>query len=188
MAADFTAIANQAEADLNTYQSKTGAARSQGLDEAGVNSMAEKKFEGRGAQVNYGDELSTSGSFNKRIPPSEGGVLDDRGRQSKGEHFDDTERSLDKLNQPSKHTATNDNNVVPDARVSPVSGRGGQDDIATKGQKAQVSNVGANPPGPGGGSVYKGRQHDRESVPDRNPAQGYIQPESAVEASRETRQ
>ncbi|KAM3505198.1 hypothetical protein MY10362_003086 [Beauveria mimosiformis] len=186
MAPDFTAIANQAEADLNTYQSKTGAARPQGLDEAGVNSMAENKFEGRGAQVKYRDELSTGGSFNKRIPPSEGGVLDDRGRQSKGEQFDDTARSLDKLNQPSKHTATNDNDGVP-ARVPPVSGRGGQDDIATKGQKAQISNVGTNPPGPGG-SVYKGKQHDPESVPDRNSAQGYIQPDSAVEASRETRQ
>ncbi len=84
MAPDFTAIAHQAEADLNTYQAKTGAARPQGLDQAGVNSMAEKKFEDRGAQINQGDELSTSGSFNKRIPPSEGGVLDDRGRYVAG--------------------------------------------------------------------------------------------------------
>ncbi|KAJ3485396.1 hypothetical protein NLG97_g6825 [Lecanicillium saksenae] len=186
MAPDFTAIANQAEADLNTYQSKTGEARPQGLDEAGVNSMAEKKFEDRGAQINYGDEISTSGSFNKRIPPSEGGVLDDRGRQSKGEQFDDTKRSLDKLNQPSKHTATNDNDVVP-AKVPPVSGLGGQDDIATRGQKAQISNVGTNPPG-SGGSVYKGKHYDPDSVPDPNSAEGYIAPESAVEASRETRQ
>lgn len=80
MAPDFTAIANQAEADLNTYQAKTGAARAQGLDQAGINSMAEKKFEDRGAQVTQGDELSTNASFNKRIPPSEGGVLDDKGR------------------------------------------------------------------------------------------------------------
>lgn len=55
MAPDFTAIANQAEADLNTYQAKTGAARAQGLDQAGINSMAEKKFEDRGAQVTRGD-------------------------------------------------------------------------------------------------------------------------------------
>ncbi|OAA39628.1 hypothetical protein BBO_06605 [Beauveria brongniartii RCEF 3172] len=108
-------------------------------------------------------------------------------KQSKGEQFDDTKRSLDKLNQPSKHTATNDNDLVP-ARVPPVSGGGGgQGDITTKGQKAQISNVGTNPPGPGG-SVYKGKQYDPESVPDRNSAQGYIQPDTAVEASRETRQ
>ncbi|KAJ4158119.1 uncharacterized protein LMH87_008659 [Akanthomyces muscarius] len=186
MPTDFTAIANQAEADLNTYQAKTGAARAQGLDQAGINSMAEKKFEDRGAQVTQGDELSTNGSFNKRIPPSEGGVLDDKGRQSRGEQFDDTERSLDKLNQPSKHTATNDGDVVP-ARVPPVGGLGGQDDITTKGQKAQISNVGTNPSGPGGG-VYKGKKYDTDSVPDPNSAEGYIQPESAVEASRETRQ
>ncbi|TQV94712.1 hypothetical protein IF1G_06723 [Cordyceps javanica] len=167
MAPDFTAIANQAEADLNTYQAKTGAARPQGLDEAGVNSVAEKRFEDRGARVSYGDELSTSGSYNKRIPPSEGGVLDDRGRQSRGEQFDDTERSLDKLNQPSKHTATNDNDVVPARVAAPMSGGGS---------------------GSGSGGVFKGKHHDPDSVPDPNSAQGYIQPESAVEASRETRQ
>lgn len=75
---DYEAISKQAEADLNTYQSKTGNARPQGLDDAGVNSFAEKKFDS--AQVEYGDELSTNRGFNKRIPPSEGGVLDDRGR------------------------------------------------------------------------------------------------------------
>ena len=75
---DYEAISKQAEADLNTYQSKTGNARPQGLDDAGVNSFAEKKFDS--AQVEYGDELSTNRGFNKRIPPSEGGILDDRGR------------------------------------------------------------------------------------------------------------
>lgn len=75
---DYEAISRQAEADLNTYQSKTGNARPQGLDDAGVNSFAEKKFDS--AQVTYGDELSTNRGFNKRIPPSEGGILDDRGR------------------------------------------------------------------------------------------------------------
>ena len=75
---DYKAISRQAEADLNTYQSKTGNARPQGLDDAGVNSFAEKKFDS--AQVTYGDKLSTNSGFNKRIPPSEGGILDDRGR------------------------------------------------------------------------------------------------------------
>ena len=75
---NYEQIAKQAEADLNTYQSKTGNARPQGLDDAGVNSFAEKKFEG--AEVSYGDELSTNQGFNKRIPPNEGGMLDARGR------------------------------------------------------------------------------------------------------------
>ncbi len=75
---EFTKIAERAEADLNTYQSKTGAARPQGLDEAGVNSFSEKKFPS--SEVSQGDELSTNGGYNKRIPPSEGGALDDKGR------------------------------------------------------------------------------------------------------------
>lgn len=74
---NYEQIAKQAEADLNTYQSKTGTARPQGLDDAGVNSYAEKKFDG---DVAYGDDLSTNQGYNKRIPPTEGGELDDRGR------------------------------------------------------------------------------------------------------------
>ena len=75
---EFTRIAEQAEADLNTYQSKTGEARPQSLDEAGVNSYTEKKFPS--SDVKYGDELSTNAGYNRRIPPEEGGMLDDRGR------------------------------------------------------------------------------------------------------------
>lgn len=41
---NYEEISRRAEADLNTYQSKTGNARPQGLDDAGVNSYAEKKF------------------------------------------------------------------------------------------------------------------------------------------------
>lgn len=73
------------------------------------------------------------------------------------------------------------------ANVPPVSGLGGQNDIATIGQKAQISNVGTNPSGPGGG-VYKGKHYDPDSVPDPNSAAGYIAPESAIESARETKQ
>ena len=77
--ANYEQIAKQAEADLNTYQAKTGnARRMEGLDDAGVNSAAENKFEN--ASVQYGDELSTNRGYDKRIPPNEGGMLDDRGR------------------------------------------------------------------------------------------------------------
>ena len=74
----YNDIAKQAEADLNTYQAKTGTAP-KGLGEGGANAaLAERKFES--AKVLQDDELSTNAGYNKRIPPSEGGVLDDRGR------------------------------------------------------------------------------------------------------------
>ncbi|KAM0325695.1 hypothetical protein ACHAQA_006995 [Verticillium albo-atrum] len=79
-------VAAGAEADLNTYQSKTGAAREQADDAAGVRSNAENKFPG--ADVKYGDDLSTNAGYNKRIPPEEGGDRDARGRQARGEHYD----------------------------------------------------------------------------------------------------
>jgi hypothetical protein len=75
---DYNKIAQQAEADLNTHQAKTGSGRSMGLDDAGVDSSVEGKF--NDANVEQGDELSTNRGYNKRIPPSEGGVVDDRGR------------------------------------------------------------------------------------------------------------
>lgn len=75
---DYTKLAERAEADLNTYQSKTGEARPQGLDEAGVNSFSEKKFPS--SEISQGDELSTNSGYSKRIPPSEGGTVDDKGR------------------------------------------------------------------------------------------------------------
>ena len=75
---EYTRIAKNAEADLNTWQSKTGEARPQGLDDAGVNSFTEKKFPS--SDVRYGDDLSTNRGYNRRIPPEEGGDLDERGR------------------------------------------------------------------------------------------------------------
>lgn len=74
---ELNRIAMEAEADLNSYQAKQGLNNSS-LDDAGVDSGVEKKFPG--AEVKYGTDLSTSGSYNKRIPPQEGGELDDRGR------------------------------------------------------------------------------------------------------------
>lgn len=78
MSSNYEQIAKQAEKDLNTYQAKTGAARPNDADNAGVNPHAENKFES--AHVEFGDELSTNAGYNKRIPPSEGGITDDKGR------------------------------------------------------------------------------------------------------------
>lgn len=68
-----------------------------------------------------------------------------------------------------------------------MGGLGSKNDVARQGQEAQIGNVGTNPPG-SGGSVYKGKTYDPDSVPDPNSAEGYIQPESAIETSSETRQ
>ena len=71
-------IAYQAEKDINTYQSKTGRARGRDIDESGVDTRVEKKFPG--ARVDYGDGHHTNASYDRRIPPEEGGEVDDRGR------------------------------------------------------------------------------------------------------------
>ena len=76
--ADLNKLAEQAERDLNTYEAKTGAGRSTRSDEAGVEPRVENRFPG--AEVQYGDDLSTNAGYNKRIPPEEGGQTDDRGR------------------------------------------------------------------------------------------------------------
>lgn len=76
---EFRNIAAQAERDLNSYQAKTGAGRqSSGGDDAGVDTNVENKFPG--AKVQYGDDLTTSASYNRKIPVEEGGEVDDRGR------------------------------------------------------------------------------------------------------------
>jgi hypothetical protein len=71
-------IAAEAERDLNSPQAKTGGTRGIADDDAGVNSAATKKFEG--STVGYQPDISTNAGYNKRIPPEEGGELDDKGR------------------------------------------------------------------------------------------------------------
>lgn len=73
----YEQISRQAEADLSKPQAY-GTNRDTSLTDAGVDANVEKKFPT--ANVVTGDELSTNAGFNKRIPPSEGGDLDDRGR------------------------------------------------------------------------------------------------------------
>lgn len=74
---NYEDISRQAEADLSTPQAY-GTNRHEGVADANIDTSAEKKFPT--AEVVTGDELSTNAGFNKRIPPSEGGTLDDRGR------------------------------------------------------------------------------------------------------------
>lgn len=75
---NYEQIAKDAEADLNTYQAKTGSGRGETNYGAGVGSYAENKFEG--AEVTSGEDLVTNRGYNRRIPESEGGDRDDRGR------------------------------------------------------------------------------------------------------------
>lgn len=183
---ELNRIAHQAEADLNTYQAKTGEARNQADDVAGVRSNVENKFPG--ADVRYGDDLSTNGSWNKRIPPTEGGDLDDRGRQARGEHYDHKIGSggpQDKIRAEfNKNPGQDEGDVVP-ANIDPMGRQGEKNDALLQGQDASVSNVGRNPPGPGGNAFKGENYYTPESVPDSISAEGYVAPESVTQASRE---
>ncbi|KAK1235908.1 hypothetical protein PQX77_000859 [Marasmius sp. AFHP31] len=158
-------IARQAEADLNSYQTKTGAFH--------------------GAQVVTGDDLSTNASYNKRIPPSEGGEIDDRGRQTRGSHFEGEGGPVEQIeqsyiNQPGQ----NDSDVV--AGSVPIKDHSGLPGTAAEGIEASIHNVGRNSPGPGG-SQYKGADYRTpEDVPDSIAAERNIPPSSITQASRET--
>ncbi|KAM0352366.1 hypothetical protein ACHAPU_002031 [Fusarium lateritium] len=161
---NYEQIAADAEKDLNTYQAKTGNARPDTVDSGGVNAYAENKFEG--AHVEVGDELNTNAGYNKRIPLSEGGDVDDKGRQARGELYEGEGGPEDKLARANdERGGDNDNDVVGASFVNP--------------------NLGRNPPAPGG-SQFKGANYeDAEFVPDSGSAEGNVQPESAIETSRE---
>ncbi|RFU81005.1 hypothetical protein TARUN_1187 [Trichoderma arundinaceum] len=181
---NYEEISRRAEADLNTYQAKTGAARPQGLDDAGVNSYAEKKFDS--ANVTYGDDLSTNRGYNKRIPPSEGGDLDARGRQATGKLYEGKGGPDDKFAESFRQEGGQNDADVVGARGSEFEGGLSSSDIASQGQAASRSNVGRNPPGVGG-SQFKGSDYyNPESVPDSISAEGWVAPESVTQASRET--
>jgi hypothetical protein len=73
-------IAQQAERDLTTYQSKTGTGkgRASGLEDYGVNDTIDRKFPG--STVKVGENLVTNRSYDRQIPADEGGDVDDTGR------------------------------------------------------------------------------------------------------------
>ncbi|KAK3290271.1 uncharacterized protein B0H64DRAFT_479294 [Chaetomium fimeti] len=81
-------VAQQAERDLNTYQSKTGTGkgRTAGLDDYGVNETVDKKFPG--ATVKVGENLVTNRSYDRPIPTDEGGDVDDKGHFVRGSAYE----------------------------------------------------------------------------------------------------
>ncbi|OAA59067.1 hypothetical protein SPI_06269 [Niveomyces insectorum RCEF 264] len=188
---DYTRIAKQAEASLNSYQAKTGGGRRpQADDEAGVNSNATRQFPG--GDVQQGDELSTNRGYGKRIPPSEGGDLDARGRQTRGTHFEGTAGPHEKMDEFYRdHGGYNENDVSDDPTESGLRGNSGSSssntkDIAAQGRDASFANAGRKPPGPGG-SKFKGEDYYvPESVPDSTSAEGWIPPASVTQTSRES--
>nr|WNZ75410.1 hypothetical protein [Trichoderma harzianum] len=179
---NYEEISRRAEADLNTYQAKTGNARPQADDDAGVNSYVEKKFDS--ANVSYGDDLSTNRGYNKRIPPGEGGDVDAGGRQATGNQYEGQGGPDDKISESYRQQGGQNDADVVGADTERNFGNSG--DIAAQGQAASRANVGRNPPGVGG-SKYKGSDYyTPESVPDSISAEGWIAPESVTQASRET--
>ncbi|KAK5656001.1 hypothetical protein OQA88_5139 [Cercophora sp. LCS_1] len=90
-------IARQAEQDLNSYESKTGSGRDRATDyePAGVSDTLVSKFPG--AQVKYGDDLVTSAGYDRRMPPDEGGDIDDHGRFIHGHAYEGIGGPEDKM-------------------------------------------------------------------------------------------
>ncbi|KAL0569222.1 hypothetical protein V5O48_012748 [Marasmius crinis-equi] len=177
-------IARQAEADLNSYQAKTGTGQKGATDAPGVDSHVEKKFPG--AQVTTGDGLSTGASYNKRIPPSEGGELDDRSRralkpsQTRDSHFEGAGGPVDEIRETyADQPGRNDNDVVP-AGV-PHGNHSGLGGIAAEGKEASIHNVGTDPPGPGGSQFPGDKYYRPEDVPDSISAEGHVAPESVTQ-------
>ncbi|KAI0526482.1 hypothetical protein F5B22DRAFT_655631 [Xylaria bambusicola] len=187
---DFRKIAEEAERNLNTYESKTGAHRTSPNDDSGVETRVENQFPG--SSVRYGDDLSTNAGYNKRIPPEEGGDLDARGRQTRGEHFEGVGGPEHKFEQQMRDyggynelDSTNkrrydigSNSVTDDTSVA-YSG-----EVMAEGRRAAQSNVQGTVPRK---NQYPGSEYHtpREAVGDMS-AEGYEAPSSVTEASRES--
>ncbi|KAL2192607.1 hypothetical protein P885DRAFT_47325 [Corynascus similis CBS 632.67] len=189
-------IAQQAEREMNTYQSKTGAGkgRTTGLDDYGVNDTVENKFPG--SDVKVGDDLVTNQGYNRRIPPYEGGddktahvyqhnpgAIDEATVHGWGKDPRDLERAA-------RRPDDDDSNLLPADQA--LGGRGREPaprgDISEQGRLAAKTNVGlsadsrAEVPAQGSrGSQFKGAYYETpESVPDQRADQGAVPPRSVT--------
>ncbi|KAI1467100.1 uncharacterized protein F4812DRAFT_459946 [Daldinia caldariorum] len=186
-------IAEQSEREVNTYEAKTGANRTAPSDEAGVDTRVEKKFQG--ANVRYNPELCTNASWNKRIPPEEGGVLDARGRVSRGEHFEGEGGPEDKLAiEQREFGGNNEFNVSGYQRrergwaspKDPVPRKVDvQPDKWDEGKEAKLANIADKKPVPIKDHVKGSEYYTPEDVPGSIAAEGYEPPESVVQSSRD---
>ncbi|KAK1776430.1 hypothetical protein QBC45DRAFT_444370 [Copromyces sp. CBS 386.78] len=100
---DLNALAYSAERDLNTWQSKTGHRRTGLDDNTGINEFnASKKFPG--TEIQYGDNLVTNKSYDRKIPQQEGGDLDDKGHLLHGSAYEGTGGPEDKVAHLYQHS------------------------------------------------------------------------------------
>ncbi|RKU41239.1 hypothetical protein DL546_002224 [Coniochaeta pulveracea] len=178
-------IAAEQERGLNTYQAKTGRARGHDLEEvSGVDSRAPKNFPG--ADLRYGDDLTTNASYDRRIPEEEGGTRDDKGRLPTGRQFEGAggpERK-DELNNRDRG-GNNDQDVAPKSALGSYGERSTHElrgyEQLDQGRDAAETNVGRisgmGKSGGVGGGKFKGADYeDPEFVPDQRSAQGNIPP------------
>ncbi|KAI0180120.1 hypothetical protein GGR52DRAFT_568879 [Hypoxylon sp. FL1284] len=185
-------IADQAERDLNSYQAKTGANKTSPNDEAGVDSRVENKFPG--AEVRYDQDLSTNAGYNKRIPPEEGGEVDARGRQTRGEHFEGPGGPEEKLARQRRDNGGNDEfdaaasrprEVGSSSATDTTTAVGREGDVMAQGREAVAANVAGTARNKAREQFKGSDYYTPESVPGSIAAEGYEAPESVVQSSRE---
>ncbi|KAI1104645.1 hypothetical protein F4804DRAFT_179098 [Jackrogersella minutella] len=186
-------IIDEAEKDLNSYGAKTGANRTSRNDEAGVDTGVEKKFPG--ANVRYDKDLSTNASYNKRIPPEEGGEVDARGRQTRGQHFEGVGGPGDKLARQARDfggnnefdAASSGRREVGSSIADPTVGYGRRNgnDVMPEGKEAVQANIEGTKRNPRKDHFKGSDYYTPESVPGSISAEGYEPPESVIQGSRE---
>ncbi|KAI1405753.1 hypothetical protein F4819DRAFT_482208 [Hypoxylon fuscum] len=184
-------IAEQAERDLNSYEAKTGAHKTSPNDESGVDTRVENKFPG--AEVRYDNDLSTNAGYNKRIPPEEGGDVDARGRQTRGEHFEGVGGPEDKLARQARDFGGNDEfdaaatrrREVGSSSITDPTGRANRNDVLPEGREAVQSNIEGTKYNPRKEHFKGSDYYTPESVPGSISAEGYEPPESVTQSSRE---
>ncbi|KAK5629597.1 hypothetical protein RRF57_005312 [Xylaria bambusicola] len=187
---DFRKIAEEAERNINTYESKTGAHKTSPSDDAGVDTRVENQFPS--SSVRYSDDLSTNAGYNKRIPPEEGGDLDARGRQTRGEHFEGVGGPEHKLEQQMRDYGGYNGFDSTNKRRHDIGSKSDTDDtsvtysgeVMTEGRRAAESNVQGTVPRK---NQYPGSEYDtpREATADMS-AEGYEAPSSVTEAARDS--
>ncbi|KAI1815997.1 hypothetical protein GGS20DRAFT_278152 [Poronia punctata] len=193
----FRKIAEDAERNLNTFENKTGANKTSTNDEAGVDTRVENQFPG--AEVRYGRDVNTNAGYNKRIPPEEGGDLDARGRETRGQHFQGRGGPEHKLAQQQRdHGGYNEdrydlmgNSGAGQAQYDasapqdpPTDLRSGE--LMAEGKEAARANIQSDKSVPHK-SQYRGVDYAApESTPGYMSAEGYEAPDSVTEASRES--
>ncbi|KAM7197940.1 hypothetical protein V8F20_006388 [Naviculisporaceae sp. PSN 640] len=180
-------IAHQAEIDLNKSEAKTGHKHRTGLGDTGVDDIVEKKFPG--ATVHAGDNNISSRSYNRKIPPEEGGDLDERGRPYHGSAYETTSGTGGpihahglKYEEPADPSRPDylprdavREEVNPSARSTEPMERG---KLASESNRAGASKA----PHP---HPYRGADWEApEGVPDEHATMGTIPPESVTETSK----